>query len=191
MSYWSCRALGRCHLSGSPQCQLHIHPYQLRDWEDCLANRPDPRFTAYITNGIHEGFRISYDYQSHSCKRVRGNMCSAADHPEVVQEYIAKECAEGRTMEPFDPSKLPEVQTTRFRVIPKRNSNGWQLILDLSSPEGWSMNDGINPDLCSLFYVTIDDATRAIVESDPGSKLALRLHIELYRYIRRIAHSLA
>lgn len=99
-------------------------------------------------------------------------MCSAADHPEVVQEYIAKECAERWTMRPFDPSKLPEVQATRFRVIPKRNSNGWWLVLDLSSPEGWSMNNGINPDLCSLSHVTIDDAARAIMESSPGSKLA-------------------
>ena len=34
------------------------------------------------------------------------------------------------------------------------------------------MNNGINLDLCSLSYVTIDDAARAIVESSPGSKLA-------------------
>ena len=147
-------------------------PLQWQDWDDCLANHPDRRFAAYITNGIREGFRIGYDYQSNKCKKATGNMRSAADHPEVIREYIAKECSEGRILGPFDPNLLPEVQISRFGVIPKRNSSSWRLILDLSSPEGWSVNDGIDPDLCSLSYVSIEDAARAIVESGPGSKLA-------------------
>ena len=44
--------------------------------------------------------------------------------------------------------------------------------LDLSSPEGGSVNYGINPDLCSLSYVSVDDAARAITESGRGSNLA-------------------
>ena len=99
-------------------------------------------------------------------------MGSATDHPDVVREHIAKECAGGRILGPFVPNTLPEVQISRFGVIPKRSSRGWRLILDLSSPEGGSVNDGIDPDLCSLSYVTIDDAARAIVESGPGSLLA-------------------
>ena len=145
---------------------------QWQDWDDCLANHPDRRFAAYITNGIREGFRIGYDYQSNKCKKATGNMRSAADHPEVIREYIAKECSEGCILGPFDPNLLPEVQISRFGVIPKRNSSSWRLVLDLSSPEGWSVNDGIDPDLCSLSYVSIEDAARAIVESGPGSKLA-------------------
>ena len=147
-------------------------PLKWRDWEDCLATHPDRRFADYITNGIREGFRIGYDYRSHKCKKATSNMRSATDHPEVIREYIAKECAEGRILGPFDPNLLPEVQISRFGVIPKRNSSGWRLILDLSSPEGWSVNDGIDPDLCSLSYVSIEDAARAIVKSGQGSKLA-------------------
>ena len=84
-------------------------PLQWQDWEDCLANHPDRRFAAYITNGIREGFRIGYDYQSNKCKKATGNMRSAADHPEVIREYIANECSEGRILGPFDPNLLPEV----------------------------------------------------------------------------------
>ena len=49
----------------------------------------------------------------------------------------------------------------RFGVIPKRGVNKWRLILDLSSPDGSSVNDGIRPDLCSLAYMSVDDAARA------------------------------
>ena len=29
------------------------------DWEDCLANHPDRRFAAYITNEIEKGFGLA------------------------------------------------------------------------------------------------------------------------------------
>ena len=46
-------------------------------------------------------------------------MRSATDHPEVIREYIAKECAKGRILGLFDPNLLPEVQISRFGVIIK------------------------------------------------------------------------
>ena len=82
-------------------------------------------------------------------------MHSAREHLEVIQEYLANECAEGRVLGPFPPASLPDVQISRFGVVSKKGQNKWRLILDLSSPEGRSVNDGIRPDLCSLSYVSI------------------------------------
>ena len=59
-----------------------------------------------------------------------------------------------------------------FGVIPKGNTGKWRLILDLSSPEGSSVNDGVAPELCSMSYVSIDDAARAIASAGRGSDLA-------------------
>ena len=157
----SCRKGARVTVSA--MLTTYPSPLQWQDWEDCLANHPVRRFAAYITNGIREGFLIGYDYQSDKCKKATGNMYSAADHLEVIREYIANECSEGHILGPFDPNLLPEVQISRFGVIPKRNSSSWRLILDLSSPEGWSVNNGIDSDLCSLSYVSIEDTARAIV----------------------------
>lgn len=43
-------------------------------------------------------------------------------------------------------------------MIPKRHrQNKWRLIVDLSSPEGHSVNDGIDSTTCSLSYVSVDD----------------------------------
>ena len=43
-----------------------------------------------------------------------------------------------------------------FRVIPKSEVGKWRLILDLSLPEGFSINDEIKRELCSLSYTSDD-----------------------------------
>ena len=80
-------------------------------------------------------------------------MGSAIEHPEVVREYLAKECAEGRVLGPLPMQAVRGVQVSRFGVIPKGKTGKWRLIVDLSSPDGASVNDGIDPDLCSLTYM--------------------------------------
>ena len=95
----------------------------------------------------------------------------AMEHSKVVHDYIAKECAGGRILGPFDPQSLPHIQTSRFGVIPK-GSGGWCLILDLSSPDRGNVNDGIDPELCSLSYITVDDAVAEIARLGRGAELA-------------------
>ena len=97
-------------------------------------------------------------------------MKSAKEHPQVVDDYIMKECLAGRLLGPLDPQMFTDVQVSRFGVIPKSEPGNWWLILDLSSPEGRSVNDGINLENCSLSYITMDDAVRAIVAMGEGAK---------------------
>ena len=44
--------------------------------------------------------------------------------------------------------------------------------MDLSAPKGKSVNDGIDNDLCSLSYISIDHAAEAIVSKGKGTYLA-------------------
>ena len=44
--------------------------------------------------------------------------------------------------------------------------------MDLSFPAGRSVNDGIPKELCSLRYITIDDAIDHILSMGPGTHLA-------------------
>ena len=44
--------------------------------------------------------------------------------------------------------------------------------MDLSSPEGRSVNGGIRPELCSLSYVSVDDAARMATRAGQGALLA-------------------
>lgn len=61
----------------------------------------------------------------------------------------------------------------RYGVIPKIQQPGkWRLILDLSSPDGASVNDGIDLDQCSIAFATVDAAIEKIVELGRGALMA-------------------
>ena len=69
-------------------------------------------------------------------------------------------------------------------VIPKRNRpNKWRLIVDLSSPKGESVNDGISSTLCSLTYASIDDAVGLLRTLGAGVLMAKLDLKDAYRMV--------
>ena len=83
----------------------------------------------------------------------------------TVDDYLQNEITADRVVGPFPAKSLPEVHISRFGVIPKNHHpDKWGLIEDLSYPSGHSVNDSIPKDLCSLNYITIDDAVNHILE---------------------------
>ena len=138
-----------------------ISPLQWQEWDTRLRSYPDQRLRAYIVEGIRHGFRVGYNFNS-TCHHVQGNMKSAGKNPQVIQDYLDTELKEGRIIGPLDPEEYPFIHTNRFGVIPKSTPGKWRLIVDLSSPEGGSVNDGIRDSWCSLSYVSVTDAIRGI-----------------------------
>ena len=79
----------------------------------------------------------------------------------------------GVLLGPFERSGVPEVHLNRFGVIPKSSQPGkWRLIVDLSHPEGRSVNDSIQPEVCTLQYVRVEDVVQELVRLRPGAKMA-------------------
>ena len=71
-------------------------------------------------------------------------MPSASLQPSVIDQYLLTECEKGRVAGPFLISPVPNFHVSGFGVIPKTHQPGkWRLILDLSSPLGHSVNNGI------------------------------------------------
>ena len=99
-------------------------------------------------------------------------MKSATESTDVVEEYLFTEQAAGRVVGPLAPENVPFVQISPFGVIPKSEPGKWHLIVDLSSPEGKSVNDGICKELCSLSYVRVDDIVPVIQRLGQGTLLA-------------------
>lgn len=71
----------------------------------------------------------------------------------------------------FTTTELSQLHVSQFGVVPKITSRKWQLILDLSSPVGRSVNDGISKAHCSLSYVTIEDTVEAVIKKGWGARL--------------------
>ena len=130
-------------------------PLKQQAWQQQLASHPDKTFADYIINGISEGFRIGFN-RAHTLKATKANMKSAREHPEIIGDYLSKELSKGRTIE-LHPLDITPTQISKFGVIPKKHQPGqWRLIVDLSSPDGRSVNDGIDRSLCSLRYIKVE-----------------------------------
>ena len=142
-------------------------PLIWREWDRDLSNHPSLEFREYILGGIKNGFRIGFNRRA-NCRSASRNLHSAVENAAVVREYLAKEVPLGRIVGPIVPSLAPaNTQISPFGVIPKPHQPGkWRLIVDLSSPASYSINDGIEPELCSLHYL------QAIVQSGCGTLLA-------------------
>lgn len=136
-----------------------------------LAGYPDPAFSNYILKGISEGFRIGYNFGTKPLGSCSCNLLSAKQNPSVVDEYLSTELALGRIVECSD--NIENIHFSPFRIIPKKNKPGkWRLIVDLSAPEGSSVNDAISKEWCSLSYVSIDDMVECILQKGRGATLA-------------------
>ena len=142
--------------------QLLQTPLQWQEWDRSLAAHPNQRFRSYIVNGIRYGFRVGFD-NNKTCTSSTKNMHSAEKRPQVIREYLPRECSEGCVLGPLDPMLFSFTQVSGFGVVPKHTPGRWQLIVDMSSPEGHSVNDGIPEPLCSLTYVSIQDSVRGIL----------------------------
>ena len=103
------------------------------------------------------GFRIGFKHGS-PLKSPEANMSSANQHPEVSQKYLEKELSLGQMLGPFPITRMfPQLHVNRVGIIPKGHNTGkWRLITDLSFPPDQSVNDGIDPSLCSLSYITVE-----------------------------------
>ena len=90
-----------------------------------------------------QGFRLGFN-PGFSLRSDKKNKASANQHPEIVDAYLANEVALGRVAGPFHSPRLPNLHINSFGVIPKKGQpNKWRLILDMSSPLGSSVNEGI------------------------------------------------
>ena len=91
----------------------------------------------------------------------------------MIDDYLANEIALHRVVGPFASPPLPNLHVSSFGVIPKKGQPGkWHLIIDLSSPRGASVNDGINAEEFSMHYIKVDQIIRMVSQYGPGALMA-------------------
>ncbi len=96
-----------------------------------------------------------------------GSMYEASQQKTIITEYL-EEVQKKRVWKVEKGTQ--GIQCSPFGVIPKKGKPGrWRLIVNLSAPDGKSVNDGIDKGLSSVAYTSVDDVVRRVLE---GAKLA-------------------
>ena len=91
----------------------------------------------------------------------------------MIDSYLQNEVSFGGVAGPFPTPPFPSLHISRFGVIPKNNQPGkWRLTLDLSSPEGHSVNDGIPKPSFTVQYVSVDAFINGIMSLGQGTLMA-------------------
>lgn len=120
-----------------------LTPISLDRLQHELHHHPNPDKVAYVVQGLQCSFHLSLNH-SITFKSASGNMSSVHLNTQVIDNYLQSKVQMGRVAGPFPQPPLPSHRVSCFGIIPKHNqSYKLHLILDLSSPAGHSVNDGI------------------------------------------------
>ncbi|KAK3752126.1 hypothetical protein QZH41_019254, partial [Actinostola sp. cb2023] len=161
----------------------NVTPLKYDSFARELQSHPDQGRVSFVLDGIRHGFKLGFD-SSPPLRSAKRNKKSAEDQPAVIDEYLANEVALGRVAGPFSHPPIPSLHISSFGVIPKSGQPGkWRLIVDLSSPEGASVNDGIDPDSFSLQYIRVDDIIKMVSKLGKGALLAKWDVLTAYRNV--------
>lgn len=99
-------------------------------------------------------------------------------------ERLVTELEAGRLLGPLPSQSAPRVHISPMGLVPKPHQpDRFRLIVDLSHPSGRSVNDGINRELCSLRYSSVDDAVSIVRELGKRTMLAKLDLKDAYRIV--------
>ena len=127
--------------------------FNLQQWQRLLADYVpnDPCYTNdVLLAGIQHGVIVRYEGQRDSPSQMN-NHPPAVLHEQALCELLMQELRLGRYIGPFDVDAPPyhNVKISPLNLAEK-TSTTWRFINDLSSPQGNSVNDGINWMPCRL-----------------------------------------
>ena len=145
-------------------------PVNVAELSKELVNYPDKLFVDNLINCFTEGFRIGFSGPEFSNDVY--NLKSADSFESVITDAITNELMENRIAGPFASPPLANFRTSPIGVVPKKEPNKFRMIMDLSSPKGQSVNDGISDDEASVKFNSFDDAVRLVAQLGQGALLA-------------------
>ena len=147
-------------------------------------SHPDPAFAHFIVRGLQDGFHIGFAHQSQRLRSKGRNHPSSLANPTSVDDFINAELRAGRLVGPITSHIRPLLHTSPIGLVPKGHAtNKWRVIVDLSSPAKASVNDGIESELCSLRYATLDNALQLITRLGQGAELVKMDLKDAYRLV--------
>lgn len=135
-----------------------------------LQLHEDKNFADYIVKACTEGVNLGYEGPRYY--REYPNWPSADKYAVHVAADIDKDVASGIKFGPFYEPPLPGFVGSPMGCFPKKRSNKFRVIHDLSWPPGSSVNDFIDKDSFHLHYLSLDEVISDIKLRGPGTLLS-------------------
>ena len=140
-------------------------PIQIWPLASLLRGHPDQNLVHFLLQGFISGFDIGYEGPRTSTQPR--NLLSARREVLGVTEAIQTELQRGHSAGPFNSPPFPSFHCSPLGAVEKSNSS-FRLILDLSSPRGQSINEGISKEKFSVTYSRFDDAVDIVRDLGPS-----------------------
>ena len=134
-----------------------------------LKNHPNQELVDYVLFGLEHGFSLGF--QGDVLQSTGRNLKSAHQNSEAVSKSIAVEVERGHTVGPFPAPPLDAFHCSPLGAVVKKDGSA-RLILDLSSPKGSSVNDGIDAETFAVKYCSFDEAVNMVRDIGPGAYMA-------------------
>jgi hypothetical protein len=155
---------------GKPGRLFNPIPIKVAELNCFLDMYPNQATATRIREGFSNGFKLGFE-------GVRGpgealNLKSVLKDPATVRKKLLKEISNGRMAGPFASTPIANLFVSPIGLVPKAECGKFRLIHHLSHPEGGSVNDGINRDMCTVRYAKFDDAVNLVVRAGKGAHLA-------------------
>lgn len=123
----------------------------------------------FLYDGFKNGFPLQYS--GPRVARDSNNLRSTLLNPEIINSQINKEIIAGRVAGPFNERPLPNLIVSPIGLVPKKTPGEFRMIHHLSYPPGESINDYIDPALCTVQYTSFDQAIKMIQDLGQHCKL--------------------
>ena len=146
-----------------------VSPVDVNRLEELLIEHPNKALVKYVTDGFRFGFDIGFS-GSISDTRPR-NLLSARQNPAPVSAAIERELSRRHTSGPFHIPPFQPFHCSPLGAVPKKDGTH-RIILDLSSPRGQSVNEGISRQEFSVRYSLFDEAIQLVRMLGRGCFLA-------------------
>ena len=152
-------------------------------WEEALHNYWDRQLLELIKFGFPLDFNRACVLGEYT-----GNHSSAIECPKDIEAYIEEELHYGALLGPFEENPIEGGHCSPFMTRSKPNSDRRRVIVDLSWPQGASVNAGIDKfsylsSAFALTFPTVDDITAELKRLGRG---ALLYKVDVSRAFRHV-----
>ena len=137
------------HASGKPNfqcCRIPVCQSSLNVsvWREKLQGYKD----IAVCDLLQYGFPLDFDRSKTVHSSAGRNHKGARDYPQFIEKYFQKECTAKRIAGPYSENPLSvELIVSPLNSVPKDSVDERRVMVDLSWPAGFSVNDGISKEV--------------------------------------------